>query len=118
MRLALNAEQELPSLASSSASPVSKWYTVLGNAPLRAVFEKALGLPPSFGVIDIDKQVETLQRRVASTFGANTVDQFQDPEKLEKLVRQFLIRSEVDSYSFGMNRGQIALTLLQGASAR
>jgi hypothetical protein len=117
MRLALNAEQELPALASSSASPVSKWYTVLGNAPLRTVFEKALGLPSSFGAIDIDKQVETLQRRAEATFGANTVEQFKDPEMLDKLVRQFLIRSEVSSYSFGMNRGQIALTLLQNASA-
>ena len=118
MRLALNAEQELPSIAASSASSVSKWYTVLGNGPLRTVFEKAFGLPSSFGAIDIDKQVETLQRRAEATFGANTVDQFTDPDKLEQLVRQFLIRSEVESFSFGMNRGQVALTLLQNSSLR
>ena len=118
MRLALNAEQELPTLAASAASASSKWYTVLGNAPLRTVFEKAFGLPTSFGAIDIDKQVETLQSRAASAFGANTVDQFTDTEKLDKLVRQFLIRSEVESYNIGMSRSQIALTLLQNASLR
>lgn len=117
MRLALNAEQELPALASSSSSASAKWYSVLGNGPLRTVFEKAFGLPSSFGAIDIDKQVETMQRRAESLFGANTVDQFSDPEKVDTLVRKFLIRSEVESYNLGMSRGQVALTLLQNANS-
>jgi hypothetical protein len=120
MRLALNAEQELPALASSSASENSKWYTVLGNAPLRAVFERAFGLPKFFGAIDIDKQVETMKSRSEAAFGSDSIDQFTDSAKVDKLVRQFLVRSELETGSSGLSRGQIALTLLQnvGTSRR
>ena len=116
MRLALNAERELPELAKSGASETAKWFTVLGNAPLRRVFEKAFGLPTSFGAIDIDKQVETLKDRTKAAFGNDGLNQFTDPGKLEKLVRQFLIRSEVDSANASLSGGQIALTLLQSST--
>jgi len=116
MRLALNAGRELPALANSSSSETAKWYSILGNAPLRRVFEKAFGLPSSFGAIDIDKQVETLRNRTRATFGEDGIKQFSDPSKMEKLVRQFLIRSEVDANTMALSRGQVALTLLQSAS--
>lgn len=117
MRLALNAERELPDLAKSGSGDLAKWYTVLGNAPLRLVFEKAFGLPASFGAIDIDKQVETLKDRTKAAFGSDAVSQFTDPEKLEKLVQRFLIRSEVDAGTAALSSGQVALTLLQSASS-
>ncbi len=118
MRLALNAERDLPELAKSSASSISKWYSVLGNVPLRAVFERAFGLPKSFGAIDIDKQVETLQARTAAMFGSNALTQFKETDKLDRLVRQFLVQSELNSTSASLSRGQIALTLLQQNSNR
>jgi len=116
MRLALNAERELPELAKSSASDAAKWYTILGNAPLRQIFEKSFGLPSSFGAIDIDKQVETLKARTKATLGDDSIQQFSNPEKLDKLVRQFLIRSEVDASSAALSRGQVALALLQSST--
>lgn len=116
MRLALNAERELPELAKSGASENSKWYTILGNPPLRRIFEKAFGLPTSFGAIDIDKQVETLRDRTKSAFGSDELKQFSDPVALEKLVRRFLIRSEVDANSAALSSGQVALNLLQSGS--
>lgn len=116
LRLALNVERELPQLAASSAGDLAKWYTVLGNAPLRRVFEKSFGLPASFAAIDIDKQVETLKDRVQSQFGSDSIEQFKTPETMEKLVRLFLIRSEVEANSASMSRGQVALTLLQSGS--
>jgi hypothetical protein len=116
MRLALNAERELPVLAKSSSSETAKWFTILGNAPLRRVFEKSFGLPSSFGAIDIDKQVETLKARTRATFDNDSVQQFTKPANLDKLVRQFLIRSEVDFNSAALSRGQVALTLLQSSA--
>lgn len=117
MRLALNAESELPALATSSVSSASKWFTVLGNGPLRTVFERAYGLPAAFGAIDIDKQVETLKSRTSAMFGSDSVDEFSDPEKLNKLVRQFLVQSDLAANSAQLSRGQIALTLLQQSTA-
>jgi hypothetical protein len=118
MRLALNAERELPELAQSSASPLSKWYTVLGNPPLRAVFERAFGLPASFGAIDIDKQVTTMQARTAAMFGSSDLGQFSDPDKLNKMVRQFLVQSDLKATNTAQSGGQVALTLLQQSATR
>lgn len=95
MRLALNIEKNLPELAISNSSPLAKWYAVLGNPPLRRVFERAFGLPNSFGAIDLDKQVETLQSRTRSMFGSDDLSQFSDLGKVDRLVRQFLVRSEL-----------------------
>ncbi|MEF3048090.1 DUF1217 domain-containing protein [Pseudotabrizicola sp. L79] len=112
-RLAMNAETQLGELAASSASDKSKWYTVLGSSPMRKVFEVAFGLPSSFAGIDIDKQVEVLQARTRSTFGADTISQFTDEESMQKLVRLFIVRSEVASLSSNASGAQTALTLLQ-----
>lgn len=113
MRLALNVERELPDLANSSASSVSKWYSILGSPPLRVVFERAFNLPTAFGAIDIDKQVEILQRRAESMFGSSDLSQFNNPDTLDKLVRGFLLQSELAASGPGFSTGQIALTLLQ-----
>lgn len=113
MRLALNAERELPELVKSTASEMSKWFTVLGTPPLRAVFERAYRLPPAFGAIDIDKQVQVMQKRTEATFGSANLSQFQEPEKLDQLVRQFLVQSELAANGASLSRGQVALSLLQ-----
>ncbi|MDR7126833.1 DUF1217 domain-containing protein [Pseudotabrizicola sp. 4114] len=118
MRLALNIEQELPVLAKTEASTLSKWFTVMGNPPLRKVFERAFGLPVSFGAIDIDKQAETLQNRSKAMFGTDDLSQFSDGDKVDKLVRQFLVRSELAASSASLSSGQVALALLQSNVSR
>lgn len=117
MRLALNVETALPELGKSTGSSLTQWYTLLGNPPLRKVFEKAFGLPLSFGAIDLDRQVETLQSRTKAMFGSSDLAQFKDPEKLDKLVRQFLVRSELDANASSLGSGQVALTLLQQSAS-
>lgn len=112
-RLALNAETQLADLANSTASEASKWFTVLGSPPLRQVFEKAFGLPGAFAGIDIDKQVDILQERARGVFGDQSVSQFSSEEKMEKLVRLFIVRSEVSALAAGLSPAQTALTLLQ-----
>jgi hypothetical protein len=117
MRLALNLRRELPLLATESGSDTSKWFSILGDKPLRQVFETTFGLPASFGAIDVDKQVEILQSRVASTFGESSVSQFADPAKVEDLVRKYLARSDLQALGAASSPAQAALTLLQQASA-
>lgn len=94
LRLALNAERELSTLAGSPGSDNAKWFTIMGNPPLREVVEGALGLPKSFGRINLDQQLRTLKQKAQRGFGAATVEQFADPAKMNKLVRDFLIRRE------------------------
>jgi hypothetical protein len=112
-RLALNAEREIPALAGRQTSELAKWYSVLGNAPLREVVQTAMGLPKSFASIDLDRQVAILQDRVQSAFGTSTVSQFSDPAKMDALVRRFLFRAEAQEQAINSSPAAIALALLR-----
>jgi hypothetical protein len=112
-RLALNAEREIPALASRPISETAKWYTLLGNAPLREVMQTALGLPKSFSAIDLDQQVAVMRARAEAAFGAPTVSQFSDPARMEALVRRFQIRADVGDQQAASSPAAIALTLLR-----
>jgi hypothetical protein len=112
-RLALNAERELPVLAARATSETAKWYSVLGNAPLREVMQTALGLPRSFAAIDLDQQVATLRLKAEAAFGAPTVSQFSDPARMEALIRRFHIRSDVLDQQATTSPAAVALTLLR-----
>jgi hypothetical protein len=112
-RLALNAERELPTLAARPLSDKAKWYTILGNAPLRQVVQTALGLPKSFSSIDIDQQVSVLKSRAEAAFGSSEISQFTDPKKIEGLIRSFMVRSDIQQQGAGSSPASIALQLLQ-----
>ncbi len=116
MRLALNLGDELSDLARSGMSEQAKWFSVIGSTPLRSVFEKAFGLPASFGALDVDKQVEILKTRARSVFGDETVGQFINAEKQEKLIRQFLVRADIEASTTGFSSAQTAIVLLQNVS--
>lgn len=116
-RIALNAERELPALANKSGSEDTLWYTVLGNIPLRRVFEGALGLPKSFGSIDLDQQLSTMKTRLETRTGSNSLRQFTDVTKVESLIRRFLVQSDVASASAQSSQGS-ALELLQAGGFR
>jgi hypothetical protein len=111
-RLALNAERELPALAGRSISETAKWYSVLGNAPLREVMQTALGLPTSFAAIDLEQQVAVMRERVQAAFGAPTISQFSDPQRMEALVRRFHLRADIQDQPTG-SPAAIALSLLR-----
>lgn len=113
MRLAMNAERELGKLAAKSSSENTKWFTILGDTPLRTVFEKALGLPTAFGQLDVDKQLDMIRQKAEAQLGSGTIAQFTDAEAVTKLIRRFLIRSEISQYSSSGSSAQTALTLLQ-----
>ncbi len=114
-RLAMNIERELPDLAKKTGSDDLLWLTVLGSAPMRSVFQTAFGLPDSFASIDLDRQLDTLKSRAAGMFGSSSPRQFASPEKLDNLVRQFLVRADI-GVSSATSPATTALTLLQNIS--
>lgn len=120
MRLALNAEREVKALASRSMSDEAKWFTVMGNRPMRAVFETALRLPTSFGALDIDRQLDVLRDKTRAAFGRADFAQFADPAGLDRLVRRYLVMAEIGATvpSGGFSGAAAALTLLQTAGNR
>ncbi|MBN8633002.1 MAG: DUF1217 domain-containing protein [Rhodobacterales bacterium] len=112
-RLALNAERELPILAARTISTDAKWYTILGNAPLREVMQTALGLPKSFSSIDIDQQVAVLKARSQAAFGSSDPTQFKDGKTMEALTRRYLLQSEIQGQTTANSAAARALALLQ-----
>ncbi len=112
MRLALTAERELSSLAGRQSSDNALWFTVMGNPPLRKVFEIALGLPTSFGALDIDRQLAIFRDKTDRALGNGEVAQFADPAKREDLIRLYLLRSEMQQSAAAV-RGSTALSLLR-----
>ncbi|MHC0051960.1 DUF1217 domain-containing protein [Actibacterium sp. D379-3] len=116
MRLALNLTRDLTELAANDSSDETKWYSVMGSEPLRTVFETAFGLPPEFAALDIDKQLTMFRDRADRIFGNGEVSQFQDPEKMEELLRLFLVRAELNNTAASFSPASTALTLLQNAA--
>lgn len=117
MRLALGLDRDLSAILKRQATDDGRWFGVMGNAPVRKVFETALGLPASFGRLDLDRQLKGFRDAAERVFGNAEVEQFSTPEVQEKLIRLFLIRSEAQT-SAQTSRGQVALTLLQNTYFR
>ncbi len=111
LRLALNAKRELASIAGRSQSENTKWYAILGAPPLRAVVEKALGLPESIRSLDLDRQLGDFKDR-ASKFGISSLSDLADEAKLDQVVEAFLVRSEVETMNAGVSGAQVAIQLL------
>lgn len=114
MRIALYAERILPEVVGTDASDASKWFSIMGQPPLRSLFETALGLPAAFGQVDIDQQLGVFQDRAERIFGVTEPAELADPEVLQKVINSYLARSQIDAFSTGTSGASIALTLLGG----
>jgi hypothetical protein len=117
LRLAMNAEREIGRIASGNQSDDVRWFTLMGQRPLRQVLETAFGLPSSFGTLDIDKQKDMLKQKAAAAFGDDRVAQFADPDRMQDLIKRFLLRAQVSELQ-AMAPASVALTLVSQASAR
>ncbi len=113
MRVALYAQRELAELAERDSAIDTKWYSILGDPPLRQVFEKALGLPGSIGQIDIDQQLGIFKDRAQGTFGSDDPAIFLDEDRRQDAISRFLLRDQLDSLGSGLSSNSIALALLQ-----
>lgn len=118
LRLAMNAQREIAALAKKDMGEAASWYTIMGQTPLRQIFETAFNLPTSFGLLNVERQKDILSQKASAYFGDSSVKQFSDPEKLDKLLKTYLLKSQVAEIQTGMSGANAALTLLTQASAR
>lgn len=116
-RLALGISRDLTEIANKDLQEDTLWFSIMGNAPLREVFETAFNLPSSFGSLDLDKQLETFKDKAKSTFGDGGIKQFASDEKQEDLTRLFLLRSDIKALDTNLSSSQNALSLLQNSSS-
>lgn len=113
LRLALGVERELENLLATETTDDGYWFLVLGNPPLRRVFESALGMPSAISGLDLDRQLLEFREKADKVLGDSSVQQFSDPEKQEWLVRRFLVRAEAANSVAATSSASLALTLLQ-----
>lgn len=116
MRLALNFDREMARLASAGLKEDTAFLRVLGDKALRAVFEKAFGLPEAFGALEVDQQLAVLKERSAKLTGGEGFAAFASPEPRDKALRQFFARAQIEQGPSPTARGAAALTLLQGGA--
>lgn len=114
MRVALYAQRSLEDIAGADMSLDSKWFTVMGDPPLRELFEKALNLPSAIGQIDIDQQLEIFKDRAASVFGSNDLSLFSQEDARQDAITKYVLRDQLSGFGGGMSGRAIALSLLQG----
>ena len=112
MRLALTAAREIPDLAARGLSDTTAWLSVLGNPPLRKVFETAFGLPAATGTLDLDLQLRAFRTGAARLSGTSEFAQFGSAERVEGLIRSFTIRAEAAAGPSPLAPGYSALLLL------
>lgn len=117
LRLAMAVPEGIATALSAGTGTDTQWYAVMGQAPLRKVFESAFGLPTAFGAIDIDRQLAMLKQKAKALFGDESVRQFADPERLAALTRRFLLQTELDGTAGGTTASSPALAILQGISS-
>lgn len=116
MRLALNFRREIQTYATANDPDGTAWFSVMGDQPVRAVFEGAFNLPTSFGQLDIDRQRDDLRAQNNKNFGSTSLAIFADPAQAEAVIERFLIlRAAADGPSANAP-GSTALTLLSSGS--
>ena len=115
LRIALSLERGLGDIVSADTTDDGRWFQVMGQPAVREVFETALGLPSSFGVLDLDQQLSEFRSQLEKRFGDGEISQFSDPENREELIRLLLVRSEINNSASNFSGSSVALTLLQGA---
>lgn len=116
LRMALTVQRELPELAGKSTSENTKWYSIIGSKTLSAAIQTALGLPASVSSLDVDQQVTIYRQKADAVFGASDPAQFTDADKLDKLVKLYLLRGELTAVR-SQSSQSIALQLLQDHGA-
>lgn len=84
------------------AAGVTNFYEVLADPALSRVVRTALSLPDSFANADIDKQVQLFASKI-------DIEDFQDPEKLEKFMQRFTSLWEISNPSAGSSGPSISV---------
>lgn len=116
IRLALGLERELQVVLKKDTTENGAWFSIMGAPALTEVFRVALNLPTSVASLDLDQQLTIYRDKAQSIFGNGEVLQFADPDKQDRLVQLFLLRSELNLGAAQSSRFSTALTLLQNAA--
>ncbi|MFT0893113.1 DUF1217 domain-containing protein [Pseudochelatococcus sp. G4_1912] len=86
VRLALNFRRR--------ASEIKSVYDILADGALAEVMRTAFGIPAESAAADIDAQARMIKSKI-------NIEDFQDPEKVEKLISRFLLLVDAQAGAAG-----------------
>ncbi|WP_224824208.1 DUF1217 domain-containing protein [Cognatishimia sp. MH4019] len=112
LRLALNLDRDLSDIVAQSSSENTKWFSIMGNPPLRQVFETALNMPTGSTQLDLDQQLSLFKDSAERLFGSSDPAIFASEDTRDDLVETFLLRSQIAQGQSFQSSTSIALTLL------
>ena len=115
LRLALNFRREMADIASQPSAEQVGWFQVMGQTPLRNVFETAFGLNSSFAALSLDQQKSEFERRTQSITGSLSVDQFTDPANVEAVLARYLVLADTSVGGVSNVPGSAAVQILAAA---
>ncbi len=115
MRLAMDAKRNMTDIAKLAGKEETRWFKIMGNPPMRQVFETALGLPSGFAQADLDVQVTEFSDRAKRQLGLDSLSTLSDTAVQNAIIERFLMRDQIKSFQV-QSSGSIALTLLQGTT--
>ena len=90
-----------------SVSDITSAYSILADTALYQVVQTALGFPLELASSDIDKQADLINSRI-------DIEDFKDPEKLDKFMQRFTALWELDNPSYGTFDSSLLLSSSQG----
>ena len=99
LQLALNAWREIKRLGESNASDKTKWFQLLGNPPLREVFQTTFGFGPHMARLNVDRQVNEFSNAANRVLGTDSFAEIAKEDKTELLVRTYLARAQLTESS-------------------
>ncbi|OUS05823.1 hypothetical protein A9Q96_11075 [Rhodobacterales bacterium 52_120_T64] len=117
MRLAMVFVREIGEFANADGADDSAWFEIMGNPPMRQIFETAFGLPTSIGLLDVDTQRDIFRDKCTKLFGDSSLAVFKEGENIDKMLRTFFIRKQISEGTGESVPGTTALTLLTNSSA-
>ncbi|AGT09248.1 DUF1217 domain-containing protein [Paracoccus aminophilus] len=103
LRLALSGRAEISLIASSTSSESTKWYLTLASKPLKEILLGAFGFDKSFGKLPLDRQISDLKVKMQKTFGCSNIEIFKDGDNIEKLMKNFLLRRQLEEVKSGIS---------------
>ncbi|MEM9015099.1 MAG: DUF1217 domain-containing protein [Pseudomonadota bacterium] len=117
MRLASNFRREALEIANGEDVDRVGWFEIMGQRPLRAVMEAALGLPTSIGTADIDQQRDLFADKFQNVFGVDSLSALRDPDVMDAVLQRFFLQSELQNGPSASTPGAAALSILSGPSS-
>lgn len=97
-----NLAVRLGAYFSRQAERVTNWYAVLADKALREVVFTGLGLPDTYNILDPDRLVSILEKRM-------DVEDLQDPLKREKFILRFAAQYDLKNGFAGADVSRAAL---------